>query len=142
MTVNLGPYFTSHGDPALYRNLDHMDEAFLDFLWEVRRAADIPFYITSAYRSAEHNLLIGGHPNSLHPLGRAVDFATKGSRSRDNQLYYEDLWKITAAVTRESTNIDCGVQLELVKGPIDKHIHMGIYPEEWNKVSKIVLAID
>ena len=142
MATILAPYFSATGDPALFYGIDHMDEEFLEFLWEVRHRAGIPFYITSAWRSAEHNLLIGGHPASLHPLGRAVDFATKGSRSGDNQLYYEDLWRITEAVCNDSVNVDCAVQLELVKGPADKHVHLGLYPSHWDNNSKIVLAVD
>lgn len=140
--IDMKPYFTRTGDPILFNKIEHMDDELLEFLYNVRVQAGISFYITSAWRSAERNLLIGGHPQSLHPLGRAVDFATKGSRSGDNQLYYEDLWKITEAVVREASNTDCGVQLELVKGPTDKHLHLGLYPEEWNKNSKIVLAVD
>ncbi len=45
-----------------------------------------PIKITSAYRTPEHNLEIGGHKKSLHLSGQAVDFIVSGLSPKDLQL--------------------------------------------------------
>jgi uncharacterized protein YcbK (DUF882 family) len=42
-------------------------------LQKVREEYKAPITITSGYRSLKHNKAIGGHPNSTHCLGHAVD---------------------------------------------------------------------
>ena len=54
----------------------------LSMLDKARYIAGIPFVINSAYRTKEHNLKIGGKPNSSHLKGLAVDISCKDSRSR------------------------------------------------------------
>jgi zinc D-Ala-D-Ala carboxypeptidase len=45
----------------------------LDKLQALRNALGAPLILTSAYRSPEHNLRVGGSPNSYHLSGRAFD---------------------------------------------------------------------
>jgi len=130
-----------HFSPAEFHFPDEMDEEFLLFLDEVREYAKVPFFLTSDYRTPEHNQQVGGHPRSLHVKGRAVDFVTPGCRARDNQLYYEELFKITDAVMYIATDND-KVQLELVKGSSDYHVHLGLYPDGWLGPSKLIIHVD
>ena len=60
----------------------NMDEGFLDSLDNARTIAGIPFIITSAWRSPEHNKKVGGTPNSSHLKGLAVDIVADDSRKR------------------------------------------------------------
>ena len=59
-----------------------MDDNFLEMLDQARTAANIPFIITSGYRTEDHNKLIGGVDGSAHTKGHAVDIACRDSVSR------------------------------------------------------------
>ena len=61
---------------------ENMCTEFLSKLDQAREHAGIPFYITSAYRTPEHNAKIGGSPNSSHLKGLAVDISVINSRTR------------------------------------------------------------
>jgi hypothetical protein len=52
-----------------------MDIYTLEILDEARDMAEVPFIITSGYRTPEHNREIGGVENSAHTRGFAVDIA-------------------------------------------------------------------
>jgi uncharacterized protein YcbK (DUF882 family) len=52
-----------------------------------------PIKINSAYRSKEHNAIIGGVKNSQHLKGKAVDIAVKGMKTVDLYLTIERLIK-------------------------------------------------
>ena len=121
-----------HFKPEEFNHPDNMDSEFLQFLDEVRIECGVPFYLTSDYRTG----------SGLHPLGRAVDLATPGSRARDSQKYYEELWLITDAVMLQADLDKEKVQLELVKGPTDWHVHIGLYDIDWGGPSKLVVALD
>ena len=47
-------------------------------LEKARKFLNVPFIISSGYRTPEHNKEIGGKPNSQHLLGYAVDFQIVG----------------------------------------------------------------
>lgn len=47
-----------------------------------REIAGIPFIVTSAYRSPEHNKRVGGAPDSAHLRGRAFDIRCNNTRER------------------------------------------------------------
>ena len=53
-----------------------VNEAALDALQATRTAIGKPFYITSGYRSPEHNAAVGGAKNSFHLRGMAFDVRT------------------------------------------------------------------
>ena len=126
--------------PREFNHLAEMDLEFLGFLDEVRTNAALPFYLTSDYRSPEINTAIGGHPASLHIKGMAVDFVTPSCRARQAQGYYAEIWRIAKAIM--STPATRAVQFEIVKGPTDWHLHLGLYPKDAPNESKIVVTTD
>jgi len=63
---------------------DKMDKGFLDKLDLARSYSDVPFVITSSWRSKEHNNAVGGKPNSAHTRGLAVDLSARNSSDRYN----------------------------------------------------------
>ena len=126
--------------PSEFNNLAEMDQDFICFLDEVRTRAGMPFYLTSDYRSSATNTAAGGHPASLHIKGMAVDFVTRASRARQAQDYYREIWKIAKAVMETPTTR--AIQLEIVKGPTDWHLHLGLYPKDAPNESKIVVTTD
>ena len=108
-----------------------VDNAFFAWLDEVRHRAGVPFRLTSDARTPEENARASGSsPTSLHLQGKAVDFTVRWER--------EVLWKVTHAVC--TTPCTQGVELELVQGQRDRHIHLG-----WlgvGRASRLVLNID
>ena len=50
-----------------------MDRDFVHLLDNARNYAGIPFRINSGYRSKNHNIRVGGTPNSSHLKGLAAD---------------------------------------------------------------------
>lgn len=59
-----------------------MAQEFMDWLELVRVRADIPFFLTSAFRCSAHNAAVGGVPNSAHVRGTAVDIKVNGGGQR------------------------------------------------------------
>lgn len=55
-----------------------IDSELADLLERIRCHFGKPLYITSAYRTPEHNKKVGGKPNSQHLQGKAADFYVKG----------------------------------------------------------------
>ena len=102
-----------------------MDEEFLRFLEAVRIEAGIPFYITSDYRDA--------NPNSLHASGRALDFVVR-PWSREN------LARVNRAVVLSAEVEQYGYEWELVQGPTDKHLHLGLFEDL--RDDRLILALD
>lgn len=77
-------YFTEsefkRASPAC--SLSDMSGQFMKFLDEAREKAGIPFVISSAYRTVEHELSRGRTGTSSHCKGIAVDIACKTSLNR------------------------------------------------------------
>lgn len=61
---------------------DRMNAAFLDKLDVCRGKAGVEFNITSSWRSKAKNKAVGGEPNSMHLIGRAVDVEAKDGAIR------------------------------------------------------------
>ena len=72
----------------------------------------------------------------------AVDFVTISSRARDKIQWKKDLFRILDAIFFEVSYLEREVQLELVQGTTDWHIHLGLYPEGDTRESRVVLALD
>ena len=60
----------------------NMDKTFLSMLEEARIKANVPFKITSGYRTKEHNKKVGGVANSSHLKGLACDIRVVDSSHR------------------------------------------------------------
>ena len=59
-----------------------MDAHFLELLDAMREEAGIPFHINSGYRTKEHNMKVGGGPNSAHIRGMAADISATSGREK------------------------------------------------------------
>ena len=59
-----------------------MSQEFLDKLDTARSISKTPYKITSGYRCKAHNKAVGGHENSLHVQGTAVDILADTDRKR------------------------------------------------------------
>lgn len=68
--------------PDLPKSGVNMKPEFLNKLTEARIEANIPFNITSGYRTAAHNKKIKGTKNSAHLRGYAADIAVTTSSAR------------------------------------------------------------
>ena len=66
---------------------DTIDYETLMALQAVRDYYNQPVKVTSAARCLRHNTRVGGKPNSLHLVGRAVDFTVAGVRPQEVQSY-------------------------------------------------------
>lgn len=59
-----------------------MDPHFLELMDRIREHAGTPMIINSGYRTREHNMKIGGGPNSAHLRGMAADVRATTSQER------------------------------------------------------------
>jgi len=57
-------YFTPETDPAI--DFEKVDPLALAMLNNARAMADMPFVITSHYRTSEHSVAVGGKNNDAH----------------------------------------------------------------------------
>ena len=75
-------YFSEHEFQKVHCSMDDIDPSSLKRLDYAREYAGIPFIISSAYRSKEHELERGRTGASAHTRGRAFDIVCGDSRSR------------------------------------------------------------
>ena len=68
--------------PDFQNSGTNMKLRFISSLQEARTIADIPFVITSGYRTKEHNEKVEGVKNSAHMVGKAADIACHTSINR------------------------------------------------------------
>lgn len=68
--------------PDLVGSGEAMDKEFLSRLDQARSLCDIPFRITSGYRSEDHNRKVGGVLGSSHTKGLAADISCTNSAAR------------------------------------------------------------
>lgn len=68
--------------PDMVGSGEAMDKEFLSKLDQARSLCDIPFKITSGYRTEAHNLKVNGVSNSSHKKGYAADIHCNNSVSR------------------------------------------------------------
>lgn len=61
---------------------DKINKKSLERLDYAREFADVPFTITSSWRSKSHNMEVGGKPNSAHLRGTAFDISCMSSYQR------------------------------------------------------------
>lgn len=75
-------HFSEHEFQKVSCSIADLDPSSLRRLDAARDVAGIPFIITSAYRSKEHELAQGRSGNSAHTRGRAFDIACSTDRER------------------------------------------------------------
>jgi uncharacterized protein YcbK (DUF882 family) len=68
--------------PDMVGSGELMDKEFLSRLDQARSLCDIPFKITSGYRTEEHNRKVKGVLGSSHTKGLAADIACTNSAAR------------------------------------------------------------
>ena len=123
-----------HFQVSEFRHPELLAHEFLFWLDRVRHAAGVAFKLTSDGRTPEHNAEVGGAPSSLHLRGRAVDFTV-------TPWTPEALARVLVAVCLTPTPQSVGWELELVAGPQDKHVHLGLRAEP-GLPNRCVLALD
>ena len=64
--------------PDLPGSGEQMKHGILTMLDKARDIANVPFVITSGYRTVEHNHMVGGVDNSAHVGGYAADIRYAG----------------------------------------------------------------
>jgi hypothetical protein len=110
---------------------DQMDIPFLRWLDRVRERANVPFVITDDGRPTGQ-MPEGASVTSLHKRGRAVDI-----RSRDwTSAQY---WQVVGAIIFLAAAAPGKVELELVHGPTDQHLHVGV-DDNPKAVPQLILA--
>lgn len=77
-------YFDSFefDSPDEYGSGKLMQQSTIELLDYARHLADMPFFITSGYRSKVHNERVGGVNSSSHTRGYAVDISAQSSRQK------------------------------------------------------------
>jgi len=68
--------------PDLVGSGEEMKQTTLNLLDNTRHMADVPFVITSGYRTPTHNKKVGGVKGSSHVKGYAVDIRCNNSSDR------------------------------------------------------------
>lgn len=77
-------YFTREefDSPDVISSGEAMDLTLLKRLDRMRGEAGFSFYVTSGFRTKEHNARVGGVHSSSHTKGLAVDIACTNNRQR------------------------------------------------------------
>lgn len=112
-----------------------MNEDALRFFDAARHISKVSWTLTSDARTPEQNAKASGSsPTSLHLVGRAIDFVPADGWTK------ESIWKIVDGIMQAYYGQRNGVELELVHGPDDKHVHLGLFPD--NRPPRLELTID
>jgi len=98
------------------KEIEGLNDEFVELLDECRHQAGIPFHINSGFRTKEHNKKVGGVPNSSHLTGNAADIRCLSSADR---------WKIvTGALKAGCKRIGIG----------ETFVHIGLSTEKSQEV--------
>lgn len=116
-----------------FKHAELVEWQALQFLELVRGLYGAPLTVTSDGRSKEENdAASGSSPTSLHLQGRAFDLRYPPDS--------ESVWRLVKAVQLAASSMELGVELELVKGATDAHVHLGLYRQA--KQSRLIVAAD
>ncbi len=74
--------YSEFDSPDLPGSGEKMDATFISKLELVREKCGFPLFISSGYRTTNHNQLVGGKPDSAHLKGLAADIAIHNSNER------------------------------------------------------------
>ena len=77
-----------------------IDQTLVVLLQAIREHFNKPITITSGYRTAAHNAVVGGAKSSQHLLGRAADIQVAGVSVEDVAAYAESLMPAWGGVGR------------------------------------------
>ncbi len=94
-------------------------DRLLDRIQALRDACGFPLPFTSIYRCPVHNKLIGGHPNSVHPLGNRPAGYGAGDIGLHKRYSKKRYIVVTKALALGFNNI------EVCNG----HLHIGLAPK-------------
>lgn len=114
-----------------FKHPELMDLAFVSFVDDVRQEYGFPLHRTSDARTAEENASSPGSSiTSRHLVGQAMDFKFPPTKHH--------LWQFVAAVMRCQRAQP--IELEIVHGPTDSHIHLAWLPA--GRASALEVALD
>lgn len=85
---------------------DKMQPDFLALLDQCREIADVPFKISSSYRSPSKNRSVGGAPGSMHLKGRAVDIICTLGETRAKIMRAALTLGLSVGVMRDGLHLD------------------------------------
>jgi hypothetical protein len=101
--------------PAEFKHPELVDEHAARLLDAIRGLAGVSLIVTSDARTAEENATAAGSsPTSWHLKGRAFDLRMPESP--------QAVYRLVRAVVMVMANTP--VELELVRGPDDRHVHL------------------
>lgn len=115
------------------RHPELCDYPFFVFLDSVREEYGFPLVLTNDARTPVENAALearGAAPNSRHLAGQAVDIAFPATANH--------LWQLVAAIVKCQRAIP--VELEIVHGPTDRHVHLAWLPQ--GRASSLEVALD
>lgn len=127
-----------HFTPGEFHHPELVDESAARFLDAVRTYYGQPLVITSDARTPEENAAASGSsPTSWHLKGRAFDLRMPP--------FARDLWNLVGAIYRvygewKPLHGETSIELELVQGPTDKHIHLALAND--GSPNKLELSLD
>lgn len=131
--------YLSSINATMFEHYDKMNKDFISFLDLVVAGMGWMPIITSDYRSTVEQISLGSAIKSLHELGRAVDIRmplftnSKGIKVFDNAK----LFLLTESVMLYKRG--ARVELEFEITPNNTHIHLGLFPKEDTRPSKLLL---
>lgn len=126
-----------HFAPGEWHHGDLVDYSAAVFLDQLREAYGSPLTLTSDARTpAENAAARGSSPTSLHLLGRAFDLRWPGNEAQA----WSFLRAFFLALGWKPPETEKSVELELVHGPTDRHVHLGIFPDA--RPSRLIVAAD
>lgn len=126
-----------HFTPTEWTHPDLVDYSCAVFLDQLREAYGAPITLTSDARTpAENAAASGSSPTSLHLLGRAFDLRWPG----DEIHAWAFLRAFFLALGWKPPITEKSIELELVHGVTDKHLHFGIFPDA--RPSRLIVAAD
>ncbi len=115
-----------------WKHPELVDSTAAVWLDGIRTHCGFPLVLTSDARTPEENAAASGSsPTSLHLLGRAFDLQWVDDPER--------LWRLVDAVYLVSG--ERAVELELVNSAQDRHVHLGLYPDDGHR-SRLLIRAD